>query len=259
MANASGKRDAAQRLSSEAESLYRQLIEQRPERTLLLARFLARQRRLDDALSIAESAWLKESPEAIAEVVYACIAGGTATSEQQKRIESLLAAALEKHHRAVPLLLVSAELYASQHKFPAVEAAYREVLQSAPDHFLALNNLAMLLAVQGSSLTEAEEMINRAIRRNGPLPALLDTRAAVYLAQGKSPEASADLYAAITEKPDAVAYFHQAQVRLLQGEREKAVESLKEAQQRGLKPEQLHPLERPNYEKMMELARTASA
>ena len=48
-----------------------------------------------------------------------------------------------------------------------------------------MNNLAVLLALQKRDLNEVRQLVEKAIEITGPLPALLDSRATVYLALGK--------------------------------------------------------------------------
>jgi tetratricopeptide (TPR) repeat protein len=143
-------------------------------------------------------------------------------------------------------------------RFDRIEAVYREILEKKPGHAVTLNNLAMLLAAQGKKLDEARDLIDRAKDLVGPLAALLDTRAAVLMAQGETKEALVTLREAIDEEPVAVAYFHQAQVYLLLGQREQARQALIEARRLGFRPEQLHPLERPAYDQMLKSIPTPS-
>lgn len=262
---AQGKGTEAKPIAGEAETLFRKYVEQHPERSLLLAKFLGRQGRLGEALTIAEAGWEREAPSEVADLLLALIAGSSGSAEQRGRIEKLLSAALEKERRVgqdakraedrIPLLMVLAEFQGLQtekkDRFDHVEAAYREILQIQPGHVTALNNLAMLLAAQRNKLDEALQLIDRAIALAGPLAALLDTRAAVLIALDRTTEASTVLREAIAEEPVAVAYFREAQLHLLLGEREQAGQAWQEARRRGFRPEQLHPLERPAYEQML--------
>jgi len=265
--NGQRKQGEAARFSSEAETLLRQYVKQAPDRPLVLARFLARRGRLDEALDLAEAAWPRQtSAPAVTDALVSLTAGGPCAAPQRRRIEALFAAALEKFHRPVPLLLAWAEFLGTQEDvqrntqqdFERVEAAYREVLRKSPDSFLASNNLAMLLAMQKRKLDEAEQLIDRAIALAGPMAVLLDTQAAVYSAQGKPDQAMAVLAEVERERPDAVASFHQAQLHLLKREWPAAVEALRRAQKRGLTAEQLHPLEREAYRRMLETMPLAS-
>jgi putative PEP-CTERM system TPR-repeat lipoprotein len=70
---------------------------------------------------------------------------------------------------------------------PAAEAHYRAVLQAAPQHALAMNNIAWLLMKQGKpgALAMAQKANELAPYR----PALLDTLASIQAADGQLPQA----------------------------------------------------------------------
>jgi tetratricopeptide (TPR) repeat protein len=92
-------------------------------------------------------------------------------------------------------------------------------------------------------LDEALELINRAIDLAGPSATLLDTRACVYQALGRTDDALADLSAAIARQPSAVWYFHAAIARRAAGDKSATREALAQAESLGLAASQLHPLE----------------
>ena len=48
----------------------------------------------------------------------------------------------------------------------------------------------------------------------------------------------------------AVAYFHQAQILAALKDKARATDALKKARLAGLRPGQLHPLERPVYDRL---------
>ena len=81
------------------------------------------------------------------------------------------------------------------------ENFYREVLEKNPGHAVALNNLAVLLTLQGKKLDEALSLINKAIEITGPLGSMLDTRACVYIAQGNAEKAVSDMKECIADTP----------------------------------------------------------
>ena len=65
----------------------------------------------------------------------------------------------------------------------------------------AMNNLAVLLALQKRDLSKARQLVEKAVEIAGPLPALLDSRASVYLALGKPEQALTDLQQVVGEEP----------------------------------------------------------
>jgi tetratricopeptide (TPR) repeat protein len=237
----------------QAETLVRDFVKKHPEQPLALAKFLARAGRGDEALAVLEPE-ISLNPDMIADAVVALLATKK-TPEQTARCEKILAAALEKHKRPISLLLVQAELESGQQRFDRVEANYREILQKDPKNLVALNNLAMLLAARNLHLDDAEKMIQLAIDLHGPMPGLLDTRAAVYTAQGKEKEARADLQTANenTGNQTAMSFFREARIDMLRGDRDAAAKAIRNAKNAGLKPDDLHPAERSVYAQLMAL------
>ncbi len=235
---------------AEAEKLYRQYAEMRPDQKLVLAAFLARQKRMDEAVTLAEQAWPTSKPELIAPAMVSLLSGSTSTSPEQARAEKMLTEAIAKHNRPVPFLLILAD-YLSVHGRPdEAEAIYREILQKNPNHIAALNNLAMLLALRNKQLDEALQFVGRAIELTGPTVNSLDSRAAVYLARGEAELALEDIQAVLADSKVAMAYFRQAQILLALHRTDEAAQSLKTAHAKGLTIESLHPLERPAYQRL---------
>ena len=111
----------------------------------------------------------------------------------------------------------------------------------------AMNNLAVLLALQKRDLTEARQLVEKVIEIAGPLPALLDSRASVYLAQGKPREALSDLQQVVGEDPRPNRQFHLALAYFQVGQEKAAAQALADGRKLGLTPDKLHPLERPDY------------
>jgi len=242
--------DLSSRFVAEAERMRRDHVEEFPQQEILIASILARQGRLKEALELADRCWGQAEAATVAQATSALQAGAALGDGELERIENILVAALKKHERAVSLLLALANVRIYQERNEEAEALFREALEANPGDVVAMNNLAVLLALQETRLTEARQLIDEAIERGGPISHLLDTRATVYLATGKPGEALADLDAALAEAPSATSYFHKAQVHYGAGEQEAAGKALAEAHQLGLTPEQLAPLERPAYREL---------
>jgi tetratricopeptide (TPR) repeat protein len=124
-------------------------------------------------------------------------------------------------------------------------------MQGNPDLGSSYNNLAWLLALQGGREDEALSLANRAIELDGAIPDLLDTRALAYLATGRGDLAIQDLEEAIAVSPAPDKSFHLARAYALAGRRREADEALQEARDAGLRPEDLHPLERATYQLLL--------
>ncbi len=234
----------AEAFAQSAESLFRSQGSLAPAQRLEVAAFLARRGRLDEALTQLEQEWQSASLDAIARV-----AGSVFTAEPEAadlaRLEKTLADVLRQHGRQGLLLFVLADLRIQMGDYDGARMIYEEILARNDRSVAAMNNLAVLLALQGKDLDAALQLINRALENVGPLPTLLDSRAIVYLAVGKPKKALADVKRAIDGKAKAIWHFHRAQARYQLGERIAAGKALDDALALGLTATELHPLERP--------------
>jgi len=204
---------------------------------------------LNQALDLAEKAGPKSDPAALANFAGGLLGAG-AKAPQLQRLSALLDSALEEQKRPLPLVLVLADLRTAEERFHEVETIYAEILRGNGDNVVALNNLAVLLALQGKRVDEAGQMMEKAIKLMGPDPTLLDSRAMVAVARGRPEEALEDLNRAIEEDPRPAPYFHRALIHLENGRPAAAREDWNMARQLGLKEESLHPLERRLYGKL---------
>jgi hypothetical protein len=94
-------------------------------------------------------------------------------------------------------------------------------------------------------------MVQRAEGALGGLPPeLRDTRSAAYAASGDLAAARRDAESAAAGGSVA-AHFHLAAVYAKLKDKPKATAALRQARSAGLRPAQLHPLERPAYEALV--------
>lgn len=213
----------------------------------------ARQKRFPEALDQCARAWEVCRPEAAARMSVAVLRTGVKDPEQIARVDGWLQAALRKSETPpVDLLLSFADLKDLQEKYVDAETAYRNLLKQDPDHAVALNNLAWLLAARGTDGDEPLRLINRAIERAGPQPAFLDTRAFVQLARHNHDQAREDLEKATRDSPSPTHLLHLARSHTLARDLSAASAALTRAKAAGLDPATLHPLERPTYQKLLE-------
>ena len=91
-------------------------------------------------------------------------------------------------------------------------------------------------------------LIEQARRAIGEDPNLLDTEAIIRLNKGDIDGARRLLEEITTVAPDAVAYFHLAQVERSAKRDIEMRFACKRANELGLKREDLHPLERPAFD-----------
>ncbi|NQU20633.1 MAG: tetratricopeptide repeat protein, partial [Candidatus Nealsonbacteria bacterium] len=246
-----GEQAQTQRFDMEAAAMYGQYVRSAPLNRIHVAAFLARRGKIDAAINEINSCQGDTDPSQLAHAANLLIKHPKATAEQVQRLEGLVQAAMERSPECTDLLLLMAELRSSQEKYVESEAHYRDVLKIAPGHPSAMNNLAVLLALQKKKLPEALKLINSAIEDMGPIASMLDSRATVYMALGQPDKALADLKLAIIEKDTPVRLFHQAKAYMEDGEQTRAATaSLKLALKNGLTPEMLEPIERRLYNEM---------
>lgn len=223
-----------------------------PQEILLLLASFGRQQRFAEAVALLEQVW-KACPAEIAGGTTVALLRSHKTSEEQlNKIEANFQNALKKDEKSVALLVQLGDLYDLRGRYEKAEEQYRAALKLQPDNVMALNNLSWLLAQRTQRGDEALKLINQAIDAAGPRGELLDTRAVVYLTLGKSAPAQSDLDNALKDAPTSARWFHLARAHHLANDRTSAVKALRQANDLGLKAEQLHPVEQVAYRKLVE-------
>ena len=184
----------------------RDYVTRHPNDTFLIAFTLLQEGRVDEALNVAEESWPKADVNALAAESLELISYAGLTPAQIQRLERILLSIADKRGRPVALLIVVGELQMRLRPEDAV-GIYREVLKKDDNNIFALNNLALLLALQKQNVDESLKLVDRALAIAGPVPAVLDTRAAVRMAGGQGEEALADLDEAIRDDPQPASIF----------------------------------------------------
>lgn len=235
-----------------AEVRYGKLLERRPERTIDFVAFLTRQGRYDEALDLCDKSWVNRPPVDVAVASVAVLrAMPRSTEAQQQRVERAVTTAIDKNRASAGALLVClADLRDMQGRYADAEKVYRQALEADKNNVIALNNLAYLLALRKEQATEALELLDRAIQVAGPAPELIDTRALVQLKQGQPHRAIKDLEEALAEAPLPSLCYHLAQAHKVAKNSSAARDALTRAKNLGLRPEQLHTLERGGYQQL---------
>jgi tetratricopeptide (TPR) repeat protein len=251
----SAQKPTADRYNQQAEMFYRGYVDQNKGQELLLIAFLGRQGRVDDALELLDRTWQDSNPAVLAQVSSILLRDGKAGKEQMQRLDRILQAALKLFERPVPLLLMMADIRTTQSRYAEAEGFYREVLQKNSGNAVAMNNLAVLLALQGIKLDESLKFINQAIEIAGPVAAMLDSRATVRMAVGEPDKALEDMAEALNDAETPVRLFHQAQAYEKAGQPNAAAAVMEKAVQKGLTKSMLQPLELPAFEKLRQLPR----
>jgi len=238
-----------------SEMLFRAYADQNAGQEWVLAAFLGRQQRIDEALDLLNRIWDSCNPTVLSQVSSLLLQSGQAKPEQLERLSDVLRKAEKQFNQPVPLMMAQAELSTRQAQYAKAEDLYREVLKKNSGNAAALNNLAVLLALQGIKLEESLEHINHAIELAGPVAAMLDSRASVYIAMGQPEKALADMSDALADAETPVRLFHQAQAFEQAGQRNAAAAAMEKALEKGLAKEMLQPLEYAAFEKLSQLPR----
>jgi tetratricopeptide (TPR) repeat protein len=222
-----------------------------PRADLVLAKYLGRHGQLQEALDLCEVAWKTCPPDEVAATCAFILGAGAADSTPfLPRVEKWLADALAKQPNAGDLLSAMGYLRSLQGRLADAEALYRKALSGNPKDFMALNNLAWLLAHETGKSKEALEKINRALDLMGGQPALLDTRAVAEMAADEVDKALGDLVQAVTVQPQPSMYLHLAQAHLMKKNRNAARDALRKSEEQGLKASSLDPLDKADYTRL---------
>jgi tetratricopeptide (TPR) repeat protein len=127
---------------------------------------------------------------------------------------------------------------------------YRQVLKQDSKNVMAVNNLAVLLAVVKKNHAEAQSLINQLIDTAGMSPVLLDSRAMIWLAADRADDARMDLEQSIKDAPSADNHFHLAQALVGLKQEPAAREAFAKALKLGLAEDRLQPFERDEFRRL---------
>jgi tetratricopeptide (TPR) repeat protein len=234
--------------------LIRQYVDAHPSAAMEVVNFLARQHRVDDAVDTLEKNWKATDPVSLHQSCMLITDAGRGPKEILDRVVSLLTEAKEHFHDDPTIMLVLGDLKMGQGRFQDAEDIYREILKNNPGHTVTMNNLTVLLTLSRKNLPEALETIEKAIKIAGPLSQMLDTRACVYIAMGKSDKALADMKDVLADGRRAETLFHYAQALDSAGQENAAAVAMQEALQKGLSEKMLMTPELPTFKRLKDKA-----
>ena len=247
-----GQESQRVQLLTAAEQLFREYVRTNPDKPQVLAGFLARNGQTEEAFDLFDRAWEIAPPELVSSVMIGSLSKSDSDSPPEiltRAKESIL-----RHlpNPPIPSMLNDLAMLAElQQHYDQAETRYREVLRMDPDNVAALNNLAFLLALQDRSVSEAKQLIDKALMLAGPSPALLDTRAQVSLATGDLEGALVDREAVVHEAPSPAAWFRLAIVYSQLKDKRKMRDAADKAKQSGIRPGDVHVLERRHLESIL--------
>jgi tetratricopeptide (TPR) repeat protein len=216
--------DSTSLFARPAETMRRELLTDFPEQGMPLSSLLAEEGRLDEALELAEKSTKVAAAEALADTAMTLLEASTLPA-QTERIEKLLRGALDQHKRPAALLTALARVLTMEKRYREAISLLREALEKEPGSVEALRNLSLQLALQRIKLTEALELVQKAIRIAGPSPALLDTRAVACLALSQPDKARQDIEAALLQNQSPIYYYHLFRACLALGDKKVAREA----------------------------------
>ena len=234
--------------AKEAEAAYRAFIArdpEQPERVLALARFLASQDRVAEAMETLEKAWTTCPPDRVAAAALSLYLVPSLGESRRHRIIEWMAEAVNKRPEAVGLASSLGVIYMQQGRFAEAEEALRRACVNHPDSAEVLNTLAWLLAMRDAAKAgDALSLINKAIDIQGPRSTLLDTRAVVLLRSGLADRALQDLEEARRLNPSNPNHIlHQAWAYRLKGDDDEARKAVQKAKELGWTISRCDPLE----------------
>jgi tetratricopeptide (TPR) repeat protein len=244
----------------EAEATLRRFVEAigRPEASLDLAEFLGRRGRVDEALDLCDLSWETCPPAKVARAATVSIYEPGVPVAAINRVAAGIQRALGDHPADAGLLFYLGNIRALQGDPGEAERLFRESVDRDELSSGAVANLAWIIAVRDPSrATEARSIADRGIWLLGPLPDLLNARAAALMRLGDAPGAIADLERAVVDpQPDPIWMLHLAQAYLMADRVDDAGRTLDLARESGLADDRVPELERSSYAMFLdELAR----
>jgi tetratricopeptide (TPR) repeat protein len=220
-----------------AERWYRRLVAEFPQQRNALANFWMQNNQLPQSLEFAMSEVQQEATPATAALLARVLVRGDAEPAQLERAESIFRDVLQHSPDDADLLFSLASLRLKQNQLADAEQLLRQLTQRHPDHVIAWNNLAAILADDPERLAEAVTCIDRAIAAAGrPVANLLDTKAVILLRQDQNQEAAELLrqVLSLAGNVDPRFHFHLAVAQFRQGDLTSAKQAWQRAVQLGL-------------------------
>lgn len=226
---------ASAELNAAAERWYRKLWPRVPTAYAPLVQSLATAGRFDEVVNVCEAAAKTDSSARPAQVLASLLAAGKPTPADIARAEPVLAKALQEHAADADLLFSAAVLRTVQGRPADAISLFEAVVKISPNHLLALNNLATLLAEQPQRQKDALRYIEQAIAVAGRKPALLDTQGTIHLLDGNLDAAVKCLEEAVeSESIDPRYAFHLAAAYAKAGRLEDARKAFQKSKDSGL-------------------------
>lgn len=243
---------AGQAMIEAAVERYVSLVPQHPEAAIGLAGMLAYAGRVDQALEQLQRLEHFLSVQVRAGAGLALVRNARLSEAVASRVLQWINHALQQEPQNLTVRLYRAEYHALRQDLEQAIREYELLLQEFPDQVVVLNNLAWLLAADPQQAQKALQLVNRAIQKVGLTGDLLDTRARIRISLKQWSEAEQDLQEAIYLEATALRFFHKAILYLEQSPPRtvQAQEAMALALKYGLDPRQIHPADRPLFDRL---------
>jgi tetratricopeptide (TPR) repeat protein len=242
--------EAGKALDPVAEKMYRTAAEGsgQPTDLLALAGYLGRRHRTQEALALCfEQAGERCPPEEVGSTATAVVCAAPASGEQLARVERYVSDCVEKSPGSPVLRKLLAIVQARHGRYAEAAASYRAILKQSARDVDALNNLALMLALQKGRPAESLALLEKAAWLDGPTAGLLDTRGMVHLHAGELEPAVRDFREAVAQAPTPLRHLHLAQACLRAGKREEALRAFTKARDAGVERWLVLPAEQEAY------------
>ena len=147
-----------------------------------------------------------------------------AQMEMYQGVVNILEGLVDSSSTDIGLLFTMASALERTGDYASSEKLFRRILELEPEFHPALNYLGYMYADSGIHLTEARDMIKRAVEMDSTNAAYLDSYGWVLFKMGKISEAQKYIEQAIDlmDEMDAVVYDHLAEIYYAQGRIEDA-------------------------------------
>jgi tetratricopeptide (TPR) repeat protein len=194
------------------------------------ATLLARQGQVAQARALVRQVPEREPDDAKAKLV----AESQVLREVKRWAEAhaVLTQAAEKHPKDVDLLYEQAMMAEKMSRLDDMERGLRRVIELKPDHHHAFNALGYSLAERGLRLTEARELIVKALEMAPADPFITDSLGWVEFRLGNHAQALAHLQRAYAARPDVEIAAHLGEVLWASGRRDDARRVWREGRER---------------------------
>lgn len=168
----------------------------------------------------------------------------------RERVEDFVIQRGEKNIQNATIHMAIGQAWLNRSNIPQAVESFRRVIAIDPNHVIALNNLACLIAESTGSTDESIVFIDQALKTAGDLPFLLDSKGGILMQDGKYAEAATLFEAAAAKGGDPRYVFHWY-IALLRADRPSDADPLRtKIDVDALRAQHLSPDDRKELEKL---------